>query len=72
VDGVIAIAPGGNVGAGLLHDRLADTVASARSLLAAGHGEEKPGWRTLKAARAVSGHHHARAFIWTGSTRTVP
>ncbi|WP_199104285.1 alpha/beta fold hydrolase [Aquitalea sp. ASV11] len=41
VDGVIAIAPGGNVGAGLLHDRLADTVASARALLAAGHGEEK-------------------------------
>ncbi|KJV34370.1 hypothetical protein VI06_00655 [Aquitalea magnusonii] len=41
VDGVIAIAPGGNVGAGLLHDRLADTVASARSLLASGHGEEK-------------------------------
>lgn len=41
VDGVIAIAPGGNVGAGLLHDRLADTVASARSLLAEGHGEEK-------------------------------
>ncbi|NWK79688.1 alpha/beta fold hydrolase [Aquitalea sp. LB_tupeE] len=41
VDGVIAIAPGSNVGAGLLHDRLDDTVASARTLLAAGHGEEK-------------------------------
>jgi pimeloyl-ACP methyl ester carboxylesterase len=41
LDGVMAIAPGGNVAAGMLHDRLADTVASARSLLAAGHGEEK-------------------------------
>ena len=41
VDGVIAIAPGGNVGAGLLHDQLADTLAKARELLAAGHGEEK-------------------------------
>lgn len=41
LDGVIAIAPGGNVAAGMLHDRLADSVASARSLLAGGHGEEK-------------------------------
>ena len=41
VDGIIAIAPGGNVGAGMLHDKLADTVASARALLAAGHGAEK-------------------------------
>lgn len=41
LDGVIAIAPGGNVAAGTPRDRLADTVAQARSLLASGHGEEK-------------------------------
>ncbi|RQO68156.1 alpha/beta hydrolase [Aquitalea sp. FJL05] len=41
LDGVMAIAPGGNVAAGTPRERLADTVASARSLLAAGHGGEK-------------------------------
>jgi hypothetical protein len=45
VDGVIAIAPGGNVGAGLLHDRLADTVASARSLLAEATARKNPAGR---------------------------
>lgn len=41
VDGVIAIAPGGNVGSQLFKEKLADSVAQARRLIAEGKGEVK-------------------------------
>lgn len=41
VDGVIAIAPGGNVGNQLFRDKLGESVASAHQLVAAGKGDEK-------------------------------
>lgn len=40
-DGVIAIAPGGNVGNQLFREKLGDSVASARQLVAEGKGDEK-------------------------------
>ena len=41
VDGIIAIAPGGNVASPIFRDNLGDAVAEARKLMAAGKGEEK-------------------------------
>ena len=41
VDGVIAIAPGGNVGSQLYKDKLGDSVAQARKLIEEGKGEVK-------------------------------
>lgn len=41
VDGVIAIAPGGNVGSPTFREKLADSVALARKLVAEGKGGEK-------------------------------
>ena len=41
VDGIIAIAPGGNVASPLVRNKLGDSVAQARQLIAAGKGEEK-------------------------------
>jgi len=41
LDGVIAIAPGGNVGNPLFREKLGDTIASARQLVAEGKGDEK-------------------------------
>lgn len=41
VDGVIAIAPGGNVGNQLFREKLGETVDLARQLVAAGKGDEK-------------------------------
>ena len=41
VDGVIAIAPGGNISNQLFRDKLGDSVARARKLIAEGKGEEK-------------------------------
>jgi pimeloyl-ACP methyl ester carboxylesterase len=41
VDGVIAIAPGGNVASQIFRDKLGDSVAQARKLIAEGKGEDK-------------------------------
>ncbi len=41
VDGIVAIAPGGNVGNPLYREKLADSVELARKLVAEGKGEEK-------------------------------
>ena len=41
VDGVVAIAPGGNVGSALFREKLADDLAKAQQLIAAGKGQEK-------------------------------
>lgn len=41
VDGVIAIAPGGNVAGAIYREKLGDVVARARSLAAEGKGDEK-------------------------------
>jgi pimeloyl-ACP methyl ester carboxylesterase len=41
VDGVIAIAPGGNVASPVFQEKLAEPMAKARELIAAGKGKEK-------------------------------
>lgn len=41
VDGVVAIAPGGNVGNPIFREKLADSVELARKLVAEGKGQEK-------------------------------
>jgi alpha-beta hydrolase superfamily lysophospholipase len=41
VDGVVAIAPGGNVASQLFRDKLGESVALAKKLVAEGKGEEK-------------------------------
>ncbi len=41
VDGIIAIAPGGNVGSPIFGEKLGDSVALARKLIAEGKGDEK-------------------------------
>jgi pimeloyl-ACP methyl ester carboxylesterase len=41
IDGIVAIAPGGNVGNPMFRERLAEPVASARKLVADGKGQEK-------------------------------
>lgn len=41
VDGIIAIAPGGNVGAPIYKEKIGETVFDARKLIEQGHGNEK-------------------------------
>jgi pimeloyl-ACP methyl ester carboxylesterase len=41
IDGVIAIAPGGNVGGGMMREKLADSLELARKMIADGKGDEK-------------------------------
>lgn len=43
VDGIVAIAPGGNVGNEVFKDKLGDSLERARKLVAEGKGDERPG-----------------------------
>jgi len=51
VDGVIAIAPGGNVGSAIYKEKLGESVSQARSLVAAGKGGEKTRFEDFENAR---------------------
>lgn len=53
VDGVIAIAPGGNVGSATYREKLEESVALARKLIAEGKGEEKTGLADYEGAKGV-------------------
>jgi hypothetical protein len=53
VDGIIAIAPGGNVGNALFAEKLGDTVESARKLVAAGKGNEKTALFDYESAKGL-------------------
>ncbi len=53
LDGVIAIAPGGNVSNALFQEKLGEPVALARKLIAEGKGEEKTRLADYEGARGV-------------------
>lgn len=53
VDGIVAIAPGGNVGNSLYREQLADSIELARKLVTEGRGEEKTRLNDYEAARGI-------------------
>jgi pimeloyl-ACP methyl ester carboxylesterase len=53
VDGIIAIAPGGNVAAELYKDKLGKYVSSARSMIDAGKGQEKARFADYEGSRGT-------------------
>lgn len=53
IDGIVAIAPGGNVGNQTFREKLADSVESARELVAAGKGQEKARLSDFESARGT-------------------
>lgn len=53
VDGVIAIAPGGNVGGPIFREKLGESVALARKLIAEGKGDEKTRLSDFEGAKGV-------------------
>lgn len=53
VDGVIAIAPGGNVGSATFREKLGESVALASKLIAEGKGAEKTGLADYEGAKGV-------------------
>jgi pimeloyl-ACP methyl ester carboxylesterase len=53
VNGIIAIAPGGNVGNSLYREKLADSVELARKLVAEGKGEEKAHLNDFEVAKGT-------------------
>jgi len=53
IDGVIAIAPGGNVGSPTFREKLGESIALARRLVAEGKGEEKAGLADYEGAKGV-------------------
>lgn len=53
VDGLIAIAPGGSAASQVYRDKLADTVAEARRLVAAGKGDEKASLIDFESSRGT-------------------
>ncbi|MEN6585090.1 MAG: alpha/beta fold hydrolase [Sulfuricella sp.] len=54
VDGVIAIAPGGNVGSPVFREKLGDAVALARKLIAEGKGDEKTRLFDYEGSRGIT------------------
>lgn len=54
VNGIIAIAPGGDVGNATFQDKLGDTVALARKLVAEGKGHEKTRLSDFEGAKGVT------------------
>ena len=53
VDGVIAIAPGGNVGSPTFREKLGESVALARKLVAEGKGDEKTSLADFEGAKGT-------------------
>lgn len=53
IDGVIAIAPGGNVGSSIFRDRLGESVENARKLVAEGKGGEKARFLDYEGAKGT-------------------
>ncbi|MDD5241977.1 MAG: alpha/beta hydrolase [Sulfuricella sp.] len=53
VDGVIAMAPGGNVGNSTFRERLGESVDSARKLIAEGKGDEKARFLDFEGAKGT-------------------
>lgn len=53
VDGIIAIAPGGNVASRLYHDKLGEYVDRARKLIAEGKGQEKTRFADYEGSRGT-------------------
>lgn len=54
VDGIIAIAPGGNVGNQTFREKLEESVALARTLIAEGKGEEKTRLHDFEGSKGIS------------------
>lgn len=53
VDGIVAIAPGGNVGSTVFREKLGAAVAQARQLVAAGKGDEKARFLDFESSRGT-------------------
>jgi pimeloyl-ACP methyl ester carboxylesterase len=53
VNGVVAIAPGGNVASQLFRDKLGDSVAQAKKLVAEGRGDEKAGLSDFESSKGA-------------------
>lgn len=53
IDGIVAIAPGGNVGNQLFREKLAESVAQARQLVAAGKAHEKTGLNDYEGSKGT-------------------
>jgi pimeloyl-ACP methyl ester carboxylesterase len=53
VDGIAAIAPGGNVGNPIFREKLGESVAQARKYIAEGKGEEKQRFMDFEGSRGV-------------------
>jgi len=53
VDGIVAIAPGGNVGSAVFREKLGASVAQARQLVAAGKGDEKTRFFDFESSRGT-------------------
>jgi len=53
VDGIIAIAPGGNAGSPTYREKLGDSVSRARQLIAAGKADEKTGFKDFEGSRGM-------------------
>ena len=53
LDGIIAIAPGGNVGSPSFREQLGESVRQARDLIAAGKGEEKARFLDFEGSRVT-------------------
>lgn len=53
VDGIIAMAPGGNVGGAVVREKLGESVEHARKLIAAGQGNEKARFLDFESSRGT-------------------
>jgi len=53
IDGIIAIAPGGNVGNSTFREKLGDSVELARKLIAEGKGDEKTRFSDYEGAKGI-------------------
>ncbi len=54
IDGIVAIAPGGNVGSPVFQDKLGGEVANARKMIADGKGNEKTRFADYEGAKGVT------------------
>jgi esterase/lipase len=71
VDGLIAVAPGGNVGGKNFRNKLGSSVEKARKLIASGKGNEKATFSDLEGARDVTDVQAPRLLISPGLILTV-
>lgn len=63
LDGLIAIAPGGNVSARVFRKKLGDAVAKAKQMIDAGNGDDVSNFKDFEGSRGVTGvHTNAEAY----------